>query len=400
MKFIVMIKVLRIINRFNLGGPTYNAANLSKYLPSEFETLLVGGEIEASEVDSYHILDELGLKFVVIPEMKRAIDPVADFKAYSKIKGLIKEFKPDVVHTHASKAGTLGRLAASSCGVPVVVHTFHGHVFHSYFNKFKTVIFKRIERFLSEKSDAIIAISKVQKHELGVEHKIALLDKIRVIPLGFDLKKFREGMEEKRIRFRTDYNVKNDEIAVGIIGRLVPVKNHQLFIEAIALVMKETSKKIKVFIVGDGEDRAFLLQLCVDLGLSFCVDKFKTNEQLLCFTSWIKDIDYVNAGLDLVALTSLNEGTPVSLIEAQAANNPIVSTDVGGIQDIVLEGETALLSEVGNVHSYAKNLLCLLEDGQLRARMGRNGWDHVRSKYSAQRLAGDMQKLYLELLNK
>ncbi|MFT6746248.1 MAG: glycosyltransferase involved in cell wall biosynthesis [Glaciecola sp.] len=395
-----MIKVLRIINRFNLGGPTYNVAYLSKYLPADFETLLVGGEIDDSELGSDFILEELGLKPVIIPEMRRAINIGDDIKAYKKIKKLIKEFKPDVVHTHASKAGTLGRLAAASCGVPVILHTFHGHVFHSYFNKIKTGLFKNIERVLSKKSTQIIAISEKQKQELGIDHKIAPLDKIKVIPLGFDLLKFRKYSEVKRKQFRADYNVAEDEIAIGIIGRLVPVKNHPLFLEAISLVANETSKKIKVFIIGDGEDKEVLVQKAGQLGLTTCVSNFKDSNKMLIFTSWITEIDYVNAGLDIVALSSLNEGTPVSLIEAQAASNPIVTTNVGGIGNIVLEGETALLSEVGDVQAYAKNLLCLLENDDLRAKMTQKGWEFVQHRFSAERLANDMAILYRELLNK
>ena len=225
-----MPKVLRIINRFNIGGPTYNAAYLTKYLPEEYETLLIGGDKEESEDSSQHILGELGINPVIIPEMRRAIRFGNDYSAYKKIKQIIEEFKPDIVHTHASKAGTLGRMAAFSCKVPAVVHTFHGHVFHSYFNKTKTKIFKRIERKLAQKSSAIVAISNTQKQELGLVHKIADLNKIEVIPLGFDLNRFQENLSKKRAVFRTKYQIEDDEIAIGIIGRLVPIKNHDFFL--------------------------------------------------------------------------------------------------------------------------------------------------------------------------
>ena len=158
-----MIKVLRIINRFNLGGPTYNAAYLSKYLPDEFETLLIGGEIDESEAGSHYILDKLGLKPIIIPEMRRAIKVSDDVKAYKKIKKIIKDFKPDVVHTHASKAGTLGRLAASSCGVPVIVHTFHGHVFHSYFNKKKLDCLKILNDSCQRRVRALLLFLIIKK---------------------------------------------------------------------------------------------------------------------------------------------------------------------------------------------------------------------------------------------
>jgi len=160
------IKVLRIINRFNIGGPTYNATFLTRFLSDDFETLLVGGLPEEGETDSMHILEEYGLQPLLLPEMKRQPSFQSDRKAYSKIKDIIREFNPDIVHTHASKAGALGRKAAIEMKVPVIVHTFHGHVFHSYFGKIKTLLFKTIERRLAKRSSGIIAISELQKKEL------------------------------------------------------------------------------------------------------------------------------------------------------------------------------------------------------------------------------------------
>ena len=160
-----MPKILRIINRFNIGGPTYNAAYLTKYLSNDFETLLVGGEKEETEDSSEYIIRNLGIEPVIIPEMHRSINPRNDLIAYRKIKNIIETFKPDIVHTHASKAGTIGRIAALRSNVPVIIHTFHGHVFHSYFNSYKTKIFQNIEQSLAKKSSKIIAISDLQKKE-------------------------------------------------------------------------------------------------------------------------------------------------------------------------------------------------------------------------------------------
>tara|TARA_B110000211_G_scaffold215197_1_gene257218 strand:+ start:1063 stop:2247 length:1185 start_codon:yes stop_codon:yes gene_type:complete len=393
-----MPKVLRIINRFNIGGPTYNAAYLTKYLPNEYETLLIGGDKEESEDSSQHILDDLGITPTIIPEMQRAIKFGNDYSAYKKIKQIITEFKPDIVHTHASKAGTLGRMAAFSCKVPAVVHTFHGHVFHSYFNKAKTTVFKRIERKLAEKSTAIVAISDIQKQELGEIHKIAPLDKIEVIPLGFDLGRFQENLDLKRIQFRREYQIEDDEIAIGIIGRLVPIKNHDLFLRALKSVLDRTTKKVRAFIVGDGESRDQIIALAKELGIDFCQSTIQQRKTPLTLTSWIKNIDIVNAGVDIIALSSLNEGTPVSLIEAQAANNPIVSTNVGGIENVVLQNKTGLLSAVDDVETYANNLLELIENDSLRDEMKIEGWNHVRNKFSHTRLVSDMDKLYNKLL--
>ena len=394
-----MPRILRIINRFNLGGPTYNAAYLTKYMPSEYETLLIGGEKEDHEESSVHILNNLGIAPTFIPEMKRSINPLNDYNAYKKIKNIIKEFKPDIVHTHAAKAGTIGRLAAYTSKVPVIVHTFHGHVFHSYFNKAKTTVFKNIERNLAGKSTRIIAISEKQKYELGTIHRICRPEKIEVIPLGFDLSRFQENLEIKRADFRKQYNIADDEIAVGIIGRIVPVKNHELFVRAWKEVGEKTTKKIRGFIVGDGEDRAKTENLAKQLGISICTGNFENSKCSLTFTSWINDVDVVNAGLDIVALSSLNEGTPVSLIEAQAGNNPVVSTKVGGIENVVIHNKTGLLSEVGDTQGYAANLLKLIENDELRFKMEKEGWENVREKFHYTRLVKDMDKLYSTLLS-
>lgn len=393
-----MPKVLRIINRFNIGGPTYNAAYLTKYLPSEYETLLIGGDKEESEDSSQHILEELGLNPMIIPEMRRAIRFGNDYAAYKKIKQIIEEFKPDIVHTHASKAGTLGRMAAFACNVPAVVHTFHGHVFHSYFSKAKTTIFKRIEKKLALKSSAIVAISAIQKEELGTVHKIAPLDKIEVIPLGFDLERFQHDLAEKRAEFRKEYKIENDEIAIGIIGRLVPIKNHQLFLNALRYVLDHTNKKVRAFIIGDGESRDAIINLAKDLNIPLSRSNVKFEISTLTLTSWIKNIDSVNAGMDIIALSSLNEGTPVSLIEAQAANNPVVSTNVGGIENVVVQDKTGLLSDIEDLETYSANLLELVENDAKREAMSKEGWKHVKDQYSYKRLVSDVDKLYKDLL--
>ena len=243
-----MPKILRIINRFNIGGPTYNATFLTRYLGDEYETILIGGNHEEGEADSLHILEEYGVEPILIDEMQRIPSFKSDRAAYKRIKQIIEEFKPDIVHTHAAKAGALGRKAAFACNVPVVVHTFHGHVFHSYFGKIKTFIFKFIERRLASKSDGIIAISEIQKRELSEIHKICPASKIQVIPLGFDLEKFHLNKEENRSITRKRFNLEEDEIAIAIVGRLAPIKNHSMFLDVIEQVLGKTTKKIQVFI--------------------------------------------------------------------------------------------------------------------------------------------------------
>jgi glycosyltransferase involved in cell wall biosynthesis len=393
-----MPRILRILNRFNLGGPTYNAAYLTKYMSSNFETMLVGGPNDPSEKNSEYIVKQLGVEPVIIPDMRRELSPVSDYHAFQKIKSLIRDFKPDIVHTHASKAGALGRHAALSMKVPVIVHTFHGHVFDAYFSQWKTSFYKNIEKYLAGKTDKIIAISQSQKYDLANRYRICPEDKIKVIPLGFDLSRFRENMDQKRLEFRNKYQLAEDEIAIGIIGRLVPIKNHSMFLEALNVVRKKTNRKIRAFIVGDGESREQIKQTAVDLGINYVNGSGEYKPALLTFTSWMTQMDQVNAGLDIVALTSLNEGTPVSLIEAQAAGKPIVSTRVGGIENVVIPGKTALLADKGDVNQFADHLCRLIENKQMRQEFSENGWMQVEKKFHFTRLVSEMESLYQELL--
>lgn len=393
-----MIRVLRILNRFNLGGPTYNASYLTKHLAPEFETLLVGGTQDASEESSLYIPHHLGIEPVLLERMQREVRFLNDYSSYRELKKMIKSYQPHIVHTHASKAGVLGRLAAHNMNVPVIVHTFHGHVFHSYFGKAKTGFYKQVERYMARRSHGIIAISETQKNELAEKYRICPAEKIQVIPLGFDLTRFTENKAEKRKVFREHWKISDDTVAIGIIGRLVPIKNHTLFIDALALAASNSRAKIRGYIVGDGELKQSLQAYCSRIGVSF--SEKPDGSALLTFTSWQKEVDVVNAGLDVIALTSFNEGTPVSLIEAQASAKPIISTRVGGIQDVVHEGKTTLLTDTTNVQQFAGYMQLLAEHTETRVSMGENSPEFVLKSFGIKRLTSDMASYYHTLLEK
>ena len=386
------IKVLRIINRFNIGGPTFHVTLLTKYLGEPFETKLIGGVPDAGESDSLHVLREYQIEPVVLEELQRDPSFSSDRKAYKKIKQIIEEYKPDIVHTHAAKAGALGRRAAHKCGVPVIIHTFHGHVFHSYFGRIKTEIFKQIERSLAKKSTGIIAISEQQKKELTEIHKICPAHKIEVIPLGLDLTKFNTNKAENRAKLRAELHLSDHEIAIAIIGRLAPVKDHGFFLDVISEVASKTKKNIKVFIVGDGSERETIENQANEINSRF--------EGLITFTSWIEDIAPFNHAMDIICLTSKNEGTPVSLIEAQAAGVPVISTNVGGVLDIVEQGKTGFVVEPNDLEAYASKLLELIENELLRKNMAENGWKHVGEKYHYTQFVRNIEDYYLRLLQK
>ncbi len=391
-------RILRIINRLNLGGPTYNAAYLSKYLAPEFETLLISGMKDESEASSEFIVKQLGLEPLYLTDLRRELNIISDYKAYREIRKLIREFKPDIVHTHAAKPGTVGRLAAIHEKVPVVVHTFHGHVFHSYFGSLKTKFFLAVERYIARRSTAIIAISQMQKDELADKYRICSPEKIKIVPLGFDLSRFRVNQEELRKEFRLRYNLADDTVAIGIVGRLVPVKNHTLFIKAIKRLKETENKRFHAFIIGDGEDREVLETLCMNLGLNYNKNEESNDDAVITFTSWIRNVEWALAGLDIIALTSFNEGTPVSLIEAQAAGKPVVTTDVGGIRDVVIKDETAFIVQSGDENGFAQKLSLLINDSALRNSMSLKGWPFVKERFHYERLIRDFRLLYEQLL--
>lgn len=395
-----MPRILRILNRLIIGGPALNATYLTRYMAPDYETMLVIGGKDDHEQDASHLTQGLGIEPVVVPEMKRAISPSQDTAAYHRVKKLIKDFKPDIVHTHAAKSGAIGRLAAHACKVPVIVHTFHGHVFHSYFGKVKTTAFLQAERYLARRSSGIIAISEQQKQELTEIYRICPSGKMRIIPLGLDLDKFSIRQDEKRAAFRKIYNITDEEIVIGIIGRIVPVKNHALFVSACAILCKNTRKKVRILIIGDGDMRGEMEKGFASAGISYTYWPEHQEYATATCISWQTEMDEVLAGLDIVALTSHNEGTPVSLIEAQAALRPLVSTDVGGVRDAVLQEQSGIITPAGDAPAFAGALLRLVEDEALRKSFGKVGLQHVAKRYSYHRLVSDMKGYYEELLEK
>ena len=384
------IKILRIINRFNIGGPVYNAILLSAYMPEEYDTLLIGGLPEKNEENSTYIAEKYGVNPLLISEMQREPNFKNDRKALKKIKEIILAYQPDIVHTHASKAGALGRKAAFDCAVPIVVHTYHGHVFHSYFNWWKTTLFQAIEKRLAKKTTGIIAISELQKNDLALKYKICKPEKIEIINLGLDLGPFNENKSDNRNKTRTEFGLHDSEIAIAIVGRLAPIKNHDLFLKCASVINEKTSKKVVYFIVGGGEEFTSIEEK---------VNALKAKGIDIRMTSWIKDINTFNAGMDILCLTSKNEGTPVSLIEAQAAGIPFVSTKVGGIKDIVSENNTGYLVDLNDSDAFIEKLLHLIENENKRQEMSQKGWSFVQEKFQYKTLIAKTDSYYKFLLN-
>lgn len=282
-----------VIARLNIGGPAIHTILLTAGLDkTRFESFLVAGLVSEGEGDMFYFASEYGVKPIIIPGLGRKISWRDDLTALSKLFRLIKTEKPDIIHTHTAKAGTLGRIAAILSGAPYRVHTFHGHVLHSYFGAFKTKFFILIERLLAKFTDKIIVISPLQYRELCHQIKIAPPKKFAIIPLGFDLTQFLNA-EVHCGKLRRELHVFEDTLLVGIVGRLTAIKNHALFLRSAARVMEKVAN-VRFLIAGDGELATELKEFANDLQIQ---DK-------VIFLGWRDDMPVIYADLDLVALTS------------------------------------------------------------------------------------------------
>ncbi len=387
-----MVKVIRVITRLNIGGPAIHTILLSSELnlSGAYKDILICGEVGEGEGDMSYLAKEKGVEPVRIPHLKREISLKDDLKAFWSIYLIIRKERPDIVHTHTAKAGTLGRFAAMLAGVPVRIHTFHGHVFDGYFDPVRAKIFIAIERLLTVFTDKVVTVSRQVEDDIVRKLGIAGSSKSSVIPLGLELDKFLRS-EETRGRFRKSLGIGDDVLLVGIVGRLTPIKNHRMFLRSIKKVSEiSPGIKAKYLVIGDGELKGELMALSKSLGI----------EGSVVFTGWAEDLASVYSDLDIVALTSLNEGTPVSIIEGMASARPVISTDVGGVSDIVSDGQSGILVKSDDHDDFAIRLIELMSDAKLRSALGANGRKLVESRYSKTRLVSDVKKLYAECMVK
>jgi len=377
-------KVVRVITRLNVGGPAVHTILLTDRLRPSYTTLLVSGSEAASEGNMLEMASRLGVPVIRIRELGREIRPFADLVAFAKLVRLIARERPDIVHTHTAKAGLLGRVAAWLCGVPVIVHTFHGHVFRGgYFSPWLVRFFLILERVLARVTDQIITVAEQQRRELAALG-IARTSSIAVVPLGLDLTEFATDVADPRA-MRRKWGVPPQTPLVGIVARLVPVKGHELFLDAAAEV-HQSHPDARFVIVGDGELRDQLEADARRRGLP------------VIFAGWESDVRAVYAALDVVCLTSLNEGSPVALIEALSARKPTVSTAVGGITDLIEDGKNGLLVPTRDPACFARAIERLIDEPDFARMLGKNGSTSVQLKYDAARLAHDIDQLYQRLL--
>lgn len=400
-----------MIARLNIGGPAIQAISLTRELRGpDYDTVLVCGEVEPHEGDMAFLARDQGVRPIKIQGLGREISPMKDLGVLVRLVGMVRRFRPRIIHTHTAKAGTLGRLAGLIWNALHrkedrirLVHTFHGHVFHSYFSRTKTAVFLCIERFLARFTDRIVVISPAQKQDICRKYRIAPSWKVIVVPLGFDLKSFTgEQVGEARAAVRRDLlgvDLREDCFLVGFIGRLAPVKNPQMLLSAVRRLKEQGfSPGFRFVFVGDGELRMDLERNVQEMGVK---DRVR-------FAGWRKRMESVYAALDAVVLTSLNEGTPVTLIEAMASGRPVAATAVGGVPDLmgrveedlgkgVMRAERGLLIPPGDDRALGHALVYLKDHEADISLMKQRAMRYALSAYSLERLVKDVKALYRDL---
>ena len=383
------IKVVRVIARLNMGGPALHVAYLTAGLRNRgYDTTLVAGTLARGEDSMAFVADGLGVDVVTIPELGREISPLRDLVATVRLAGLIRRERPQILHTHTAKAGTVGRAAALLAGrarPPIVVHTFHGHVLRGYFGPLRSRLFGALERRLARDSTALVAVSPQVRDDL-VELGVAPKEKFAVVRLGIELGE-RTGSVDGRAETRRYLGIAEERFAVGWVGRMTAVKRGEDVLEGFRL-LRGRGVDATLCLVGDGPDRPQLERKAHELGI--------VRDTL--FLGYQEDVAPLYAAFDALVLPSGNEGTPVSVIEALAAGRPVVATRVGGVPDVVRDGEDGFLVDAGATADLAERLSRLAADPELRDRLGAAGRARVVPRYAVDRLVDDIDRLYRSLL--
>lgn len=380
------IRIARVIARLNVGGPAQHVILLTAGMDRvRFLTTLITGTVGRGEGDLSSMARAHGVEPTIIPALGPAIRPMHDMMALGTLVRFFRHLRPDIVHTHTAKAGALGRVAARLAGVPRSVHTFHGHALEGYFSPAATHLFLRIERVLARRTDRIITVSPRLRQTL-LAMGIGRPEQVEVIPLGLDLDRFLR-IPRRQTDFRPSLRIPAGAPLLGIVGRLVPIKDHPTLLQALSLV-PDGRQAPHLLVVGDGERQEELQRFTHHLGLASRVH----------FLGWRDDLEAILGWLDVVICCSRNEGTPVALIEAMAAGVPVISTDVGGVADLVAHGETGWLVPPGDPVALARGIERLLSDPGLCRRLVATARPVAVEKHHIKGLIPRMETVYAEVL--
>jgi glycosyltransferase involved in cell wall biosynthesis len=383
------IKVLRVIARLNVGGPALHVAYLTAGLADRgYETTLVAGTLARGEESMASVSEARGVRIETLPALHREIGVLRDAQAIRRLARLIKQERPTILHTHTAKAGAVGRIAALLAGSarpPIIVHTFHGHVLRGYFNPLMTIGFRTLERWLARMTTALVAVSPEVRDDLVRLH-VAPASKFKVIRLGIELEERTDSTADVRAETRRQLGIAEDAFVVGWVGRMTAVKRTDDVVRALRGLV-DRGIDAYLCLVGDGPDRDHLESYAHDLGVV----------KRCLFVGYQEDVARFYSAIDALLLPSVNEGTPVSVIEALAAQRPAVATRVGGTPDVIRDGVDGFLVEVGDADALSERLAELAADPARRAQMGADGRERVLGRYAVERLVDDVDRLYRSL---
>ena len=385
------LTIVHAIARLNVGGAALHVLQLAaEQRRRGHDVLVVAGRLEPGEESMAYLADELGVPVHPLDTLQRALSLRRDAASIRAVRSILRERRPDVLHTHAAKAGAAGRIAASVAGAArprAVVHTVHGHVLRGYFGRRREVLFRRLEHVLARRTGALVAVSTEVRDEL-VELGVARADRFVVIPYGFDLEERVDAEGNGREEARAELGVGNGAFLVGYVGRLTAIKRPLDHVRTVRALAESERVDAQLVLVGDGEERVPAEALARELGIA----------ERCRFLGYRSELAPLYAAFDALLLTSANEGTPVAAIEALAAGRPVVATRVGGVPQVVDEGETGLLAAPGDVAALAGALAELARDPDRRQAMGRLGAERVRTRYGLDRMVDRIEALYRELL--
>jgi glycosyltransferase involved in cell wall biosynthesis len=374
-----------------MGGPALHVAYLTEGLRKRgYDTTLVAGSLARGEDSMAFVADAHGVEIVQIDQLGREISPLRDLMATIRLAKLIRKERPQILHTHTAKAGTVGRVAARLAGSrkpPIVVHTFHGHVLRGYFGPVRSLLFRLLERWLAGGTTALVAVSPQVRDDL-VALGVAPRERFVVIRLGIELDERVAPEQNGRAESRRYLGISGDRFTVGWIGRMTAVKRTDDVLIAFKS-LRDSGIDAVLCMVGDGPDRVLLERRARELGVA----------RDTVFLGYQEDVAPFYTAFDALVLPSGNEGTPVTVIEALAAERPVVATRVGGVPDVVRDGEDGFLVEAGATDDLAERLGRLARDPELRARMGKKGRERVLPRYAVERLVDDVDELYRSLLS-
>ena len=374
------IRVLRLIARMNVGGPALQVVAMARLIdPTQIEQHVLSGSVAAGEED-YLDLRAPDVKVTKVPGLGRSVRGIGDLKAFVFVVREIRRFRPDIVHTHTAKAGVLGRIAAFALRVPVTVHTFHGHILHGYFSPRITKAVVLVEKLLAMRTTQLISVGERVRDEL-LAAGIGDPAKFEVVAPGVV-----DPVPPPRDAARKRFGIPGDRTAIFFVGRLARIKRAERFVELAAHTVDSIPNAVFV-IVGDGPERAELERQAAPLG------------DRVLFAGWSGDMSSVYAAADLIVLTSDNEGMPVALIEAAMQGVPAVTTDVGSVRQVVLDGTSGTIVPVGDGGALAEAVVRLTHDKDLLRAYGLAARQHAVSKFSEQRLADDIAGIYQRLFN-